>query len=120
MSDVLLNLEAHMQKASPIECVGLLLQNDTVVELYNQAQSSSRFFVNPQQLLEQDDLLSTPVSALYHSHPERSAQPSGEDERMMRYLITVWPDAYHIILSPHGHRAYHVVEDSICERKLPW
>lgn len=120
MSNVLVALEAHMGEVEPNECVGLLLQDSSIVKLVNQAQSPNRFFVNPQQLLDHDTEFTSPVAALYHSHPHRPAEPSGEDERMMRYLVTVWPDTYHIILSPQGHHAYHVVDDAICERELPW
>jgi len=120
MNDVLLSLETHMGEVAPNECVGLLFGNGNVIKLINQARSPHRFFVNPQQLLDHDTEFASEITALYHSHPHRSAEPSGEDERMMKYLVTVWPDTYHIILSPQGHRAYHVESDTICERELPW
>lgn len=120
MNDALLSMELHMDEVAPNECVGLLLEDKRVVKLFNQAQSPHRFFVNPQQLLDRNSELTAPVSALYHSHPQRAAIPSGEDERMMEYLITVWPDAYHIILSPEGHQAYHVVDDVVTKRDELW
>lgn len=114
-------LEEHMFDEAPMECVGLLLWNGDLVRLRNQADSPSRFFVNPQQLEDNMHILkSVPPLALYHSHPHREAIPSGEDERFMRYLVTVWPHVHHIILSPHGHRAYHVADNEIVERTLPW
>ncbi len=120
MSDILAALEAHMDEVLPNECVGLLMQDGTTIKFFNQAQSPHRFFVNPLQMAERvSDSMSTPT-ALYHSHPQHPPKPSGEDERMMRYLLTVWSDVYHIILSPTGHRAYHVVNDEISERELPW
>ena len=122
MNDVvhhLAALEAHMDEELPNECVGLLLP-DGVLRLRNQAQSPHRFFVNPIQFEDHYDRLRRGVVAMYHSHPMREALPSGEDKRMMEYLATVWPGVFHIILSPHGHRAYHVVDGEICEKDLTW
>jgi len=113
-SDVLASLEAHMEQDLPNECVGLLLLDGNTIQLRNQARSPHRFFVNPVQY---DDIeLTAPVCALYHSHPLRPAKPSGEDERMMME----WPEVMHIILSPDGHKAYHVVNEDIHEIDLPW
>ena len=120
MSDVQSRLEAHLEAEAPNECVGLLLWDGTVIQLRNQAQSPHRFFVNPQQLIDREQEFTSPILAMYHSHPHRPAVPSGEDERMMHYLETVWPQVYHIILSPQGHAAYHVVDGQVKERNLPW
>jgi len=121
MTDVLLSLlEEHMSDENPIECVGLVLEDGGTVRLRNQAGSEHRFFVNPSQFTDRIDQFTSPVAILYHSHPTRPSTPSGEDERMMRYLVTVWPDVYHVILSPSGHAAYHVVDGKIAKRSLPW
>lgn len=112
-------LEQHMDDSSPYECVGLLLWDGNTIRLRNQAQSEHRYFVSGAQLQERvspDD----PIMAIYHSHPQRESTPSGEDKEMMRMLLDYWPTVFHIILSPHGHRAYHVVDDAILERNLPW
>jgi proteasome lid subunit RPN8/RPN11 len=116
--DLLGALEEHAQEEAPLECVGLVLANGTVIKLKNQAQSEHRFFVAPQQFEDRHDEFDAPAGVLYHSHPHREAIPSGEDERMMMYLAEVWPWCYHIILSPHGHRAYHVVNGQVQERPL--
>jgi proteasome lid subunit RPN8/RPN11 len=118
-SEVLEAVESHLKDTAPIECVGLILWDGTVLRLKNQAQSEHRFFVSGQQLEERlpPDM---PVMAIYHSHPHREAEPSGEDREHMLYLLEVWPSVFHIILSPHGHRAYHVVDGDIEERNLPW
>lgn len=109
-----------MEAEAPNECVGLLLWDGNLIHLRNQARSPHRFFVNPQQLIDKNDEFTAPILAIYHSHPQRTATPSGEDERFMRYLATVWPEVFHVILSPEGHAAYHVVDDSIEKRLLPW
>ncbi len=117
----LTNLEDHFNSEPDYECVGLLLTNGSIIRLKNQARSRKRFFVNPLQFPEVASQLTAPISALYHSHLDTPPIPSGEDRRMMRYLVTVWPDVYHIILSPSGHMGYHVVDDGVIEQKdLPW
>lgn len=116
---VLEDLESHYKEEAPIECVGLLLWNGDSIRLKNQARSEHRFFVSQQQL-EERLIPDQPVMAIYHSHPHREAVPSGEDKEMMQYIAGVWPKVFHIILSPHGHRAYHVVDNLIEERNLPW
>lgn len=117
----LFNLEAHFNDEPDYECVGFLLADGSTVRLKNQARSRKRFFVNPSQFIEISPQLTSPITALYHSHLDTPPAPSGEDRRMMRYLITVWPDVYHIILSPSGHMGYHVVNDGVIEKKdLPW
>ncbi len=120
MTDALLNLTQHMDDESDIECVGLLLESGKAVRLKNQANSRSRFFVNPSQFVDIHDQIDSPITALYHSHLDKPPVPSDEDKRMMFYLQTVWEDVFHIILSPQGNKAYHVVDDQIVERELPW
>jgi len=118
----LTNLEAHFHDEPDYECVGLLLADGSTIRLKNQARSRKRFFVNPVQFAGLDiHPTNNPIAALYHSHLDTPPAPSGEDRRMMRYLVTVWPNVYHIILSPSGHMGYHVVDDGVIERKdLPW
>ena len=121
MTDAILSrLEGHASDDHPFECVGLLLEDGNTIRLRNQARSRHRFFVNPEQFADIIDEFTAPVSALYHSHIDKPSIPSDEDKRMMFYLSTVWPDAYHIILSPFGHHAYDVVGDGIVNRELPW
>jgi len=121
VSDLEKSLVAHMVDESHVECVGLVLEDGNTIRLKNQARSPHRFFVNPVQFTDIHHQFTAPVAALYHSHPHRPSIPSGEDRRMMRYLKTVWPSAYHIILSPSGHAAFHVVDNDVVEeRGLPW
>lgn len=115
----LTDMVSHMVEESPNECVGLVLGDGTIVKLINQARSTDRFFVGASQISELFEDVDEDIIATYHSHPSSPAIPSGEDQKFMAFISLVWPDVYHIILSNHGHMAYHVGEDLDIER-ISW
>lgn len=88
------------------EAVGLIFMDGSTVALHNQAQSASRFFVNPNQI--RDVMLDrhikgyeTRVWGVYHSHvlPDSTSNPSGEDVEFMRQVSGTWTDVKHVIVT---------------------
>lgn len=118
-TDALADMVGHMDEELPNECVGVLLTSGRLVRLINQARSPSRLFVSRDQLKERLEAFRSPVVATYHSHPLRSAKPSGTDQEFFALMTLWWPEIYHVILSPQGHKAYHV-DDDLDTQEIPW
>ena len=94
-------LISHARRDFPLEACGILGGNDGVVTehypMTNTDRSNEHFTMDPkEQFAVVKDLRSkgTSMAAIYHSHPETPARPSGEDIR-----LALTPDVSYVIIS---------------------
>lgn len=120
------DMVGHMDEELPNECVGVLLESGRLVRLINQARSPKRMFVSGEQLTERLEAFRSPVFATYHSHPlpkedreVHQATASGNDQEFFAVMTLWWPNILHLILSPEGHKAYHV-DDQLDTQEILW
>ena len=92
---------AHAEDGFPLEVCGILGGREgSVSEIYrmtNTDQSNEHFMMDPrEQFAVVKDLRAKglEMSAIYHSHPETPARPSGEDIR-----LALTPGVSHVIIS---------------------
>jgi proteasome lid subunit RPN8/RPN11 len=97
---------AHIAAEAPREACGLLGGKDNRVIVHysieNEAHSTTRFSMQPQQQLQAFlslDEQGLDLVAIYHSHPAGAAYPSETDLSEHAY-----PGVAHVILSPQGVR----------------
>jgi len=109
----------HFASSLPNEAVGFVIDDGTIVRLINQARSAHRFWISGEQVKERLAPHSpSDIVALYHTHPERPAKPSGEDRRLMLELAQVWPHVLHLILSRTDSAVYAVIDGKT--KRLAW
>jgi len=92
---------AHAEEGFPLEVCGILGgMAGAVSKIYrmtNTDQSNEHFMMDPrEQFAVIKDLRAKglEMTAIYHSHPETPARPSGEDIR-----LALTPDVSHLIIS---------------------
>ncbi len=118
-------LVAHARAAAPLECCGLLLAVNGVIEeafaARNVRASATTFLVEPADhfaAIRKARAAGGAVIGAYHSHPRSPAQPSPTDRaeaRDARWLHVI------VSLADPGHpdvRAYRLGRDSIVEAPL--
>jgi proteasome lid subunit RPN8/RPN11 len=94
-----------LDSAAP-ERVGVVLRNNSVIELRNLSPNPVEgFIVDVAELLPH---LPETVST-WHTHPKGDALPSPEDLDFFRR----WPDLTHFIISPAGIKEYEVEDGEI-------
>lgn len=88
------------------ERVGLVLADDSVIELFNIHPAPTKgFMVEVGHLLPHLEQ----AVATWHTHPRGDATPSVEDLGFFRR----WPSLTHLILCPAGEREYEVEEGEV-------
>ncbi len=125
-SSYLRQIVEHAREGKPNEVCGLIAGHDGYpVKLYrttnNDPMPRVRYNVEPRELLEvlreiEDEGWS--LLAIYHSHPESEAYPSGTDVSLSYY-----PDAVYFITSLRDEqspvvRAFRIVDRQITELDL--
>lgn len=94
-------IETLLLPTDTTERCGLILKDDTIVEVQNVA-------ANPETGYEMDPIAVLPyldlIAATWHTHPDGPSNLSGADYQSFRS----WPDLVHIVISPSGVRRYCV------------
>ena len=95
------NLVAHAQEGFPLEVCGILGGMDesvsAIYRMTNTDASNEHFMMDPkEQFSVVKDLRNKGLTmlAIYHSHPESPARPSGEDIK-----LALTPGVSHVIIS---------------------
>lgn len=96
-------LKDHARDTSPLEAVGLILQDQTTLRLKNWSKRPDRFMVLYGHVLRKLGWgafsRGTGISYIYHSHTVTS-YPSSTDKTFMSYLHDRWPNVDHLIYVP--------------------
>ena len=97
-SEVLVQLRQEAEKAAPLECCGLLLGRNGIIERIGPACNVHRtprthFEIDPQALIDAHRAArhgGPQVIGYYHSHPNGVAAPSATDRAMAHGDRMVW------------------------------
>lgn len=93
-------------QASPVERVGLVLKDGTIVELPNISGAPAEcFLVDPMDMLAHEE----EMVATWHTHPRTSSALSTDDYQT--YLM--WPELLHIVVGSDGVKGYLVVNGAV-------
>lgn len=91
----------HAKSSKPNECCGVLGGRGSIITsvhpLKNQANSSTKFFAEPKDLIDAARKIRThqeEMIGIYHSHPDCPAEPSQTDQQENEY-----PGSYYFIIS---------------------
>lgn len=95
------------------ERAGFVLLDGEVIELTNVAEDKvTKFDASPDEILLH---CNKPIAALWHTHPDGSANLTSEDW----HTFLAWPDVEHIIVAKDEIRFYGVKGTGVINLPLP-
>lgn len=111
----------HVGEDAKREVCGILAgQGDKIAKIYKMRNTAETpalcYFMDPKEqfkVMKEMRAAGQEMLAIYHSHVESESYPSKTDVELAYY-----PEAFYVIISPKGMRAFRIVENKITEEEI--